>query len=172
MTPPPRNIFLPDTNVLVAAHRNYYAPDLCPGFWDCLSHHFGGGRLLIIDRVYDEIVSPVELVEWVEQATNYSFPTSATQSVADAYRRLIDWVYGNPQFTDAARVEFAGSADGWLAAYAMANGAVVVTNEVSAPEARRKVPLPNLCRRFDIQCINTFEMLRELGAQFAWVQAG
>ena len=168
MTPPQRNTFLPDTNVLVAAHRSYYASDLCPGFWDCLAHYFAGGRLLIIDRVYDEIVSPAELVEWVEQATNYSFLTTATQPVADAYRRLIDWVQDNPQFTDAARVEFANSADGWLAAYAMANDAVVVTNEVSAPEARRKVPLPNLCRQFDIQCINTFEMLRGLNVRFEW----
>ncbi len=91
MTPPQSNTFLPDTNVLVAAHRSYYASDLCPGFWDCLAHYFAGGRLLIIDRVYDEIVSPVELVEWVEQATNYSFPTTATQPVADAYRRLIGY---------------------------------------------------------------------------------
>ena len=168
MTPPQRNIFLPDTNVLVAAHRHYYAPDLCPGFWDCLSHYFAVGRLFVIDRVYDEIVSPAELVEWVEQATNYSFPTTATQPVADAYRQLIDWVQDNPQFTPAARADFARVADGWLAAYAMANGAVVVTNEVSAPQAQRKVPLPDLCRQFDIPCINTFEMLRELGAHFEW----
>ncbi len=168
MTVPAERTYVPDTNVLVAAYHHYYAPDICPGFWASLSHHIDSGGLLIIDRVFDEIVSPAELVEWVEQATNCSFPTTATQPVADTYRQLIDWAQDNPQFTDAARVEFAGSADGWLAAYAMANGAVVVTNEVSAPEARRKVPLPDLCRQFDIQCINTFEMLRGLGVQFEW----
>ena len=123
---------------------------------------------MIIDRVFDEIISPVALVEWTERATSNTYVTTSTQPIADAYRQLIDWVQDNPRFTDAARIGFAGSADGWLAAYAMANGAVVVTNEVSAPEARRKVPLPNLCRQFDIQCINTFEMLRGLGVQFEW----
>ncbi len=160
--------YLPDTNVLVAAYRGYYAPDLCPGFWDCLAHYIAVGRLFIIDRVYAEIIFPAQLVEWVQRAAADWFPTTATQPVADAYRRLIDWVYDNPQFTAAARADFARAADGWLAAYALANGAAVVTNEVSAPEARSRVLLPDLCRQFDIPCINTVEMLRDLGARFEW----
>ena len=168
MTVPTERIYVPDTNVLVAAYHHYYAPDICPGFWASLSHHIDSGRLLIIDRVFDEIVSPAELVEWVEQATNFSPAVSGTQPIAESYRQLIDWVQDNPQFTGGARVEFAGSADGWLAAYAMVSGAVVVTNEVSAPQAQRKVPLPDLCRQFDIPCINTFEMLRDLGVRLEW----
>ena len=164
--------YVPDTNVLVAAYHHYYAPDICPGFWASLSHHIDSGRLSIIDRVFDEIVSPAELVEWAEQATNFSPAISGTQPVAEAYRRLVDWVYDNPQFTAAARADFARAADGWLAAYAMANGAVVVTNEVSAPQAQRRVPLPDLCRQFDIPCINTFEMLRNLGVRLEWSLTG
>ncbi len=160
--------YLPDANVLMAAYHHYYSPTLCPGFWDCLAHYLANGRLAIIDRVYDEILSPSALVAWVEQATNDWFPTTATQPVANAYRQIIDWVQDNPQFNDVARADFARGADGWLAAYAMVHDAVVVTNEVSAPDARRKVPLPDLCKRFDIRCINTFEMLQELGTRFDW----
>ena len=168
MTVPTERIYLPDTNVLVAAYHHYYAPDICPGFWASLSHHIDFGRLSIIDRVFDEIVSPAELVEWVERATNFSPAISGTQPVAETYRRLVDWVYDNPQFTAAARDGFADAADGWLAAYAMANGAVVVTNEVSAPQAQRRVPLPNLCDQFNIPCVNTFEMLSSLRVRFEW----
>ena len=160
--------YLPDTNVLVAAYRQYYAPELCPGFWDCLSHHIASGRLLIIDRVCDEILSPAPLIHWIERATNDYFPTTATQPTVDAYRRLIDWVQENPQFTTVARADFARGADGWLAAYAMAHDAVVVTNEVSAPDAKRRVPLPDLCDQFRIRSINTFDMLIELAARFDW----
>lgn len=46
-------IGLLDADVLIAAHRNYYAPDLCPGFWDCVTYHLMAGRLLVIDRVRD-----------------------------------------------------------------------------------------------------------------------
>lgn len=172
MTFPVERIYVPDTNILVTAYHHYYAPDICPGFWDSLLHHMVSGRLLIIDRVFEEIISPTALVQWTERATGHSYATTATHPVADAYRQLIDWVQDNPQFTPAARADFASVADGWLAAYAIANGAVVVTNEVSAPQAQRKVPLPDLCRQFDIPCINTFAMLRELGAQFEWRQTG
>ena len=161
-------VYLPDANVLMTARHHYYAPDLCPGFWDCLEHHFAAGRLLLVDRVYDEILSPVDLLEWSERAVNDSPVDTANQLVVDAYRRLIDWVEENPQFLTSARVAFAGNADGWLAAYAMASGAVVVTNEVSAPNAQRKVPLPDLCAQFSIRCITPFQMLRELDARFDW----
>ena len=160
--------YLPDANVLMTAHHHYYAPDLCPGFWDCMAYHIAGGRLGIIDRVYDEILSPSALVSWAEQAANDWFLPTATQAIANSYTQLIDWVDSNPQFTTAARADFARGADGWLAAYAMVHGSVVVTNEVSAPDARRKVPLPDLCSQFHVRCINTFVMLRELGASFNW----
>ncbi len=172
MTVPARRIYVPDTNVLVAAYHHYYAPDICPGFWDSLRYHIVSGRVLIIDRVYGEILSPAALVDWVAQAADDRFAVTGTQPVADAYRRLIDWVHDNPQFTAAARADFARSADGWLAAYALAHDAIVVTNEVPAPQAQRRVPLPDLCRQFQIPCINTFEMLRDLGAQFVWERAG
>ena len=170
MTIPAERVYVPDTNVLVAAYHHYYAPDLCPGFWDYLAHYIAVDRLLIIDRVYAEIISPAALVDWVAQAADGRFAITGTQPVADAYRRLIDWVQDNPQFTAAARADFARSADGWLAAYAVAHGAIVVTNEVSAPQAQRRVPLPDLCQRFDIPCINTFAMLRDLGVVFEWRQ--
>ena len=172
MTVPAERIYLPDTNVLVAAYRHHYAPDICPGFWAALSHHIDTGRLLIIDRVFVEIVSPTELVQWVEHATSYSFAVTRTQPVADAYRQLIDWVQDNPQFNAAARADFARAADGWLAAYAMANGAAVVTNDVSAPQSQSTIKLPDLCRQFDIPCVNTFEMLRDLEVRLEWGPAG
>ena len=160
--------YLPDADVLIAAYRDRYPPDLFPGFWDCLSHYLATGHLLIVDRVCDEIIFPAELPQWVEQATNDYFPTTATQPVVNAYRQLMDWVHENPQFTPAARADFARGADSWLAAYAMVHGAVVVTNEVSAPDAKRKVPLPDLCKQFQISSINTIAMLRGITANFAW----
>ena len=160
--------YLPDADVLIAAYRDRYPPDLFPGFWDCLSHHLATGHLLIIDRVSDEIIFPTELSQWMEQATKDYFPTTATQPVVNAYRRLMDWVQENPQFTPVARADFARGADGWLAAYAMVHGAAVVTNEVSAPDAKRKVPLPDLCGQFQIHSMNTIAMLREIAANFTW----
>ena len=157
-----------DANVLMTAHHHYYAPDLCPGFWQCLSHYFHSSQLLVIDRVRDEILSPPELLRWVEQDLGGLFLSTTTQPVINAYGQMMEWVRENNQFMPAALSEFARVADGWLAAYSKVNGAVVVTNEVFDPNVRRRVPLPNLCEQFHVRYINTYEMLRELGTRFAW----
>lgn len=78
----------------------------------------------------------------------------------------MNWVFSQRQFTDAAKAEFASVADGWVIAYAAVNGLIVVTHEQYAPEAKRKVPMPNVCVEFDVAYVDTFSMLRDLGEKF------
>ena len=78
----------------------------------------------------------------------------------------MEWVQSQNQFSDAAKADFASSADGWLVAYARANGCLVVTQEVLNPDVKRKVPIPNLCKAFDVRWIDTFAMFRNLGVRF------
>ncbi|MEI6538347.1 MAG: DUF4411 family protein [Planctomycetota bacterium] len=42
----------------------------------------------------------------------------------------------------------------------------MVTHEEFAPAVKRKVPMPNLCVEFDVEYVNTFEMLRSLEERF------
>ena len=51
-------------------------------------------------------------------------------------------------------------------AYAKSHNAIVVTNEAFDPNVKRRVPLPNLCKQFDVECCNTIHMLRGLGVMF------
>ena len=71
------------------------------------------------------------------------------------------------QFKDSAKSEFAKGADGWLVAFAKLNSYNLVTLEVFNPNIQRKVPIPNVCRTFQVQCFDTFEMLRALGIKFS-----
>ena len=103
-----------DADILIAAYRNYYAPDLCPGFWEWLEHHIRTGRVIVIDRVKADILNPAELVQWVDQALGGAVVSTRSQPVADAYRRMGDWVRDNPQFLPAALDEFGrGPTVGW-----------------------------------------------------------
>jgi hypothetical protein len=77
------------------------------------------------------------------------------------------WVQAQDQFSDAAKAEFATGADGWLVAYAKCKGCIIVTHELPATDARRKVPIPNVCDAFDVNYHDTFEMLRQLGVRFS-----
>ena len=79
---------------------------------------------------------------------------------------MIDWVNSKENFTKAAKEEFASVADGWLAATAKALGYILVTQEVHNDKAKKRVPLPNVCKAFDVNCIDLFAMLRQLEAKF------
>jgi len=80
------------------------------------------------------------------------------------------WVQGRDQFRPEAKAEFARGADGWLIAYAGVHGLAVVTHEEFAPNVRRKVPIPNVCRQFNVPFVDTFSMLRTLEVRFGWMQ--
>ena len=64
----------------------------------------------------------------------------------------------------SAKNEFASEdkADPWLIAHAIVTGRVVVTEEVFNHDIKRKIPIPNVCKEFDVPYMNTFQMLHEL----------
>lgn len=157
-----------DANVFIQAHRRYYAFDLCPGFWDCMTHYCGEACVMSIDRVRDEILNGDELASWVENVPPEVFASTRTGEIVQVFGQMMQWVNGQDQFKPTAKEEFARVADGWLAAYAQVHGAVVVTQEVYNSEIKKKVPLPNVCREFDVRWVNTFEMLRDLDVRFRW----
>ena len=159
-------LFVLDTNVFIGAHNDYYAPDFCPAFWDCIFQFFRAGRLVSIDRVFNELEYPDDLVQWANNAPNDFFDFSADGPVITAYSTIMDWIQNNSQFKQAAIRHFAAGADGWLIAYAQTHSAVVVTQEVSAPDAKSKVPIPDVCQVFGVDYMNTWEMLRQLGVRF------
>lgn len=160
-----------DANVFIEAHRRYYALDLCPGFWDCLQHYCGTHRVLSIDRVRIEILDGDELADWVADAPATLFASTADAEVARVFGEMMLWVQDQPQFLEAAKAEFARAADGWLVAFAAVHGATVVTHEVFSANARRRVPIPNVCREFGVAYANTFDMLRSLEVRFGWAAA-
>ncbi len=125
-------------------------------------------RLFSIDRIADELNEQDDVVkQWIKnEVPDTFFKKTEDQAVIDKFQEMMNWVYSQPQFTDAAKTEFASVADGWVIAYAAVNGLVVVTHEQFAPEAKRKVPMPNVCVEFDVEYVDTFSMLRELGEKF------
>jgi hypothetical protein len=88
--------------------------------------------------------------------------------VVNGYREIVTWVTEQHQFRDEAKAEFQKIADGWLTAYAREKAMVLVTQEVYNRDVRKKIPMPNICRQFNISYVNTFDMLRQLGVQFHW----
>ena len=63
---------------------------------------------------------------------------------------------GNSQFLPEAKEQFAGVADGWVVAYARVHNAIVVTHEGFNADVRKRVPIPNVCRQFDVDYRDDF----------------
>jgi len=157
-------VFLLDTNVLIAAHRAYYAFDLCPGFWESIKAAHAAGRIFSTRRVRDEMVGKGDaLATWVAQELPPEFfvDDSAAGIVAE-YGPMMAWVVARG-FMPAAQAKFATDADGWLVATAKHGNFCLVTHEARKPDAKARVPIPNVCEEFAVSYCNSFEMLRALG---------
>lgn len=157
--------YLLDANAFIEASNRYYGFDFCPGFWSSLVAQHTAKRVASIDRIATELKEQDDNVKvWVEgHAPDTFFKKTEDQEVIDKFQEMVAWVYAQPQFTDAAKSEFASVADGWVLAFASVNGLTVVTHEQYAPDAKRKVPMPNVCVEFEVEYADTFQMLRDLG---------
>lgn len=85
------------------------------------------------------------------------------------YQEIIQWSGSHTQFKEYAKEEFADErkADAWLVAHALATKRVVVTEERFSHNIKNRIPIPNVCKEFNIQYTNTFEMLRNLDIRLA-----
>lgn len=157
-----------DANPFIEAKNRYYGFDICPGFWTSLITQHNAKRVFSIDRIRDELAhQDDEIKDWIDgRVPDTFFKKTEDQAVVDKFQEMVQWVFSESQFTPPAKTEFASVADGWVMAYASVNDLIVVTHEEYAPDAKRKVPMPNVCVEFDIEYVNTFQMLRDLGEKF------
>jgi predicted nucleic acid-binding protein len=164
-----RTVYVLDANVFIEAARRYYAFDLRTKFWDILNQHAEIGVIESIDRVKKEELDKEEdeLAKWANGEFIHAFRSTDEKDVVESYGRVMTWAQEQSQYTDAAKAELANEPDGWLVAYAIARGRIVVTHEVLAPDAKSRVPIPNVCEAFGVKYVDTFKMLRELGVRFS-----
>ncbi len=157
-----------DANVFIQAYRRFYGFDICPGFWTALIRQHKANRVCSIDKIKDELLAGKDdLSQWAkDEAPTTFFKSTSDRKVTNALGEMVKWVQSEDQFSQEAKAEFASAADGWLVAFAKVNHLIVVTHEEYAPDARKKVPMPNVCLEFDIDYCSTFEMLRAIKERF------
>lgn len=150
------------------AARRYYAFDLAPSFWDCLTAQAMNGRIRSVDRVKAELDrGKDQLKDWADGEFHLWFESTDQPDVIDAYGRIMEWAGAQEQYRGAAKAEFAraDNADAWVVAYSLAKGCILVTHEQPDPNIKIKIPIPNVCQSFGIPFVDTFRMLRDLGVR-------
>lgn len=156
--------YLFDSNAFIAAGREYYGFDLAPGFWEWLASEPILTSVSSVKEVHEEIsTGKGDLIDWVNDLPS-NFWLDHTMDSLEVAGEIAEWVMHSDRiFTLAAREEFLDIADYHLVAKAKAVGATVVTVERSAPDSRKRIKIPDVCKAFHVPCLHPFEAYRQLG---------
>lgn len=168
--------YLIDSDVLISAKNLHYQPGFCEAFWTWIVAAHKAGLVFSIDKVRDELLAGDDddpLYEWAQKPELETF-FLASEPGAQKWRELAKWAV-ECGFLTAAIEKFlsARSADAWLIAFAAAGGNfVIVTNEVSAPQSKRSVKLPDAAAAIGVKTISLFELLQLFAHKTFELKAG
>lgn len=165
-------MFIVDSNILIESKNLDYGFDICPGFWDLMRKAFESGLVISHDKVYREIrAGNDDLRNWVDLLPRTGFPKE-TDVELEVYLGLCGWVRSG-RFRGSAVDQFCAPdyADPWICAKAKVEGLTLVTQEVSEPNSKRSVKIPDACIEIGVPYCNKYEMLRRLRARFVLDEA-
>ncbi len=155
-----------DSNVFIEGRKGPYGFDIAPRFWGLIDELIDNGRLSCPARVCDELLDGQDdLAAWAQGRRARGLFVDPGAAVQGAFRIIVEYVTANYPDTKATRT-FLDSADPWVIAHALADGAAVVTMEVATGPTVGKVKIPNVCDYFNLRRLNTYQMLRELGVSW------
>lgn len=138
--------------------------DLWPTFWNTFSKMLVCGNIFSCAAVKAEIEQGKdELSLWMRRNATKDFYIPLDQDILLKYQAAQDWAKDNPIFTPNARKTFAENADAYLVATAAAKNLTLVTYEVSDPQCRRQVKIPDVCKALKVEYCDLNTVLRETG---------
>lgn len=165
------SVYAVDSNFFIQAHRASYPLDVATSFWNKVIELAEVGKIISIDKVKNEIFrNEDELKQWCEINLPDNFFKDTSTTVLQ-YSQVAKWAASRSgHYMPNALAEFldADEADAWLVAYALVDPTqiILVTHEVSDPNRKNKIKIPDVCLANGVQYCNTIEMLRQLGERF------
>jgi len=158
--------YLLDSNSYIQAKNFYYQMDFCPGYWDWLDYQFTVGELGSVSMVYDELKEyGDELSVWVKNR-KHQFLDISDDRTQKQFIEILEHTSTLQNMKPGNIANFLGKADPWLIAKAKVLNAVIVTQETLVDEQCKQVKIPNVCVKFGVEYINTFQLLQRLNACF------
>jgi hypothetical protein len=164
-------IFLIDSDALIAPYHLYYAFDLLHYFWSFVSENITLKKIKIMDKVYDEITAnDDDLSNWLSAVDDLDLVEYKDSEIIGCYGNILNYIQGSPLYQDTALKSWSASnvADPWLIAAAKKYSYTVITFEtpnasLNTSQPTKKVKIPDICRQFDVKYENLFYMMRKLG---------
>jgi hypothetical protein len=154
-----------DANVLIQAWQKYYSPKFCPQYWEVLNDLGRQNRIFIAEMVYEEIVrTEDDLSEWLKGSE------ILVHKIDEPVTKCLQEIYANnplhKNLVDNTKQR--SIADPWVIAHALNEKSIIVTKEEKVTAINSsKIKIPNVCDNMGIRWINDFQLISELGIQFA-----
>lgn len=139
--------------------------DIAPSFWRLLDKQAEAGVICSFTTVYAELADgDDELADWVKKRKGTGLFREPSADVQRFFSQIA--VYVHARYAEHQAQEFLDGANAWAIAHAKAEDALVVTHENLVNEYSKKPKIPNIRKYFDVEWLNAYQMLRELGARF------
>ena len=153
-----------DANVLIQAWQKYYAPSICPTYWNMLNDFGKVGKLFMPELVFEEITrTEDDLSNWLKSS---DIPIrKIDEDVTKCLQTIYNTTPKHKFLVDNTKQR--SIADPWVIAHAINEDAVVVTKEEKVTALNsKKIKIPNVCDNMNVNWINDFQLVRELGLVF------
>ena len=157
-------IYCIDANVLIQAWDKYYAPDICPSYWDVLNDLGKKGDIFIPELVFEEIEKGEDdLYEWVK---NSDIPVKKIDGEVTNYLKEIYARNPEHQYIVSSN-GIHSKADPWVIAHAIKENATVVTKEKKDfIKKKTKIKIPHVCDNMGVPWIDDFDFIKRLKIKF------
>ncbi|MDO7416663.1 DUF4411 family protein [Acinetobacter baumannii] len=150
--------YLFDANIFIDAHNLHYHPCFCDLFWNWLNDGHQANHFFSLDRVKEEIAKPSlnnELAKYVRAGVvpnNFFLDSLSNASLIDSYTDVIKWANNHGDYIQKAKDDFADAtkADAFLISVAKVQGFTIITNEVSQPEEKKRIRIPDVAKHFGV----------------------
>lgn len=166
------HIYCLDANVLIQSWQKYYAPEICPDYWEILNELGKQGRIFIAEEVKNEIVvtddkekKEDDLSKWLKRS---SIPVhKPTENVIKCWQNILQANPLHKLLVD--NVKGRSLADPWVISQALDKKATVVTKEspIISLNAKKPVTIPNVCDNMGVRWIDDFAFVKEIGLKFS-----
>lgn len=158
-----------DANVLIEANRRSYPYHIATTFWMRLAEQIELGIVVSPRRVYRELTEHEKHQDFVKKwvkVRQKQLSQPANKQVTELVGEIESYIFSNSQFDQYECWKFSDGGDPWVIAHAKVDGGVVVTQESTLHPLAKKPRVPDICKAFEVDCVNTIHMFERLKITF------
>ncbi len=160
--------YLIDSNTFIAPHRGYAPVDVAVSLWNKIKILADKGTICSLDMVKNELYeNDDDLKQWMKSHIQSKFFMKfSNEETNDRLGEIMRWAAKHSTYSDKAKEKFMklDKADVYLVAFASVcpEEWTVVSFERTNHLGSSEIKLPDVCSKFNVNCIALQDMFRAL----------